>query len=52
MKVRVSIDKRIGDDKYRIDYLDQTRIHFFNYEKIREIAGHCIYPGEEIKGDL
>ena len=35
----------------RIEYLDQTRIHQFQYDKLRDIVAKCVCPGQDLKDD-
>ena len=51
MKVRVPPEKRGTADEQGIEYLDQTRIHPNMYERMKNIAGYIIYPGQN-KEDL
>lgn len=47
IKVRVPREKRSNDDYQRYEPLDQTRIHTSSYERMKQIAGYCIYPGQD-----
>jgi len=53
IKVRVPLEKRHADsnEMHNIEYLDQTRIHLRQYDKMKEIAGYCVFQNQN-KEDL